>query len=64
MLSPEIEGRYLRPISLKDRLESSWNDNQHVWVPRDGGFIKATIIERGDKEIVVEFHDRTVVHNL
>ena len=63
MLSSEIEGRYLRPVSLKDRLESSWNDNQHVWVSRDGGFVKATIIERREKEIVVEFHDHTVIHN-
>lgn len=66
MLSPEIETRYLRPATLKDSLlDSSWGDQQHAWVPRDGatGFVKVKVIEpssTGGGEATIELPDRTV----
>lgn len=61
MISPELEARFLRPIELKDNLDSSWSDKQHAWIKQDGAFAYVTVVEEGDNdEVVVEGSDGLV----
>lgn len=47
----DVEGRYLRPAGLKDRLESSWRDGQHVWLRKtDGTFELVALLGEGEGE--------------
>lgn len=63
MIPTEVQERYLRPRDLKENLESSWSDTQHVWLQdKERGFVLVKIIEKTEdaRGYVVELPDHTV----